>query len=200
LRVLELLREGRQWNSDEFDQELCRNLTGLLTPERRFVLACLESYAQEEQGVWRLRPEDESETRSQDRGEVETYLVELGQRLGYEVRQGQEVVWAETSGDPSYRFEVFETAALGDLWRARSGSGSQIVSRVAVIPGGRSALVAEKARREARLKDWLAGGGRLLKYRHVRRLAAESTLSRENFQERLNLDPPEHQDPQLPLL
>jgi hypothetical protein len=39
-----------------------------------------------------------------------------------------------------------------------------------------------------------------MKYRHVRRLAAETTLTVENLAERLAIDPPEHQDPQLPLL
>jgi hypothetical protein len=39
-----------------------------------------------------------------------------------------------------------------------------------------------------------------VKFRHVRRLAAETTLTRDNLDERLALDPIDESDPQLPLL
>jgi hypothetical protein len=55
-------------------------------------------------------------------------------------------------------------------------------------------------RRDPTLRDWLARAGRVVKFRHIRRLGAETTLRRENLAERLAIDPPEHRDPQLPLL
>jgi hypothetical protein len=61
-------------------------------------------------------------------------------------------------------------------------------------------LVAEKARRDPRLKAWLESDVRVVKYRHVRRLAADTTLRRENLAERIALDPMDEMDPQLPLL
>ena len=69
-----------------------------------------------------------------------------------------------------------------------------------VLPGGRGPLVAEKARRDPRLRAWLQAGLHLVKFRHVRRLAAETTLTRDNLDERLALDPIHESDPQLPLL
>jgi len=69
-----------------------------------------------------------------------------------------------------------------------------------VIPGGRAALLAEKARRDPRLAERLRSGLRILKYRHIRRLAEETTLTRGNLIERMGVDPPENEDPQLPLL
>jgi hypothetical protein len=69
-----------------------------------------------------------------------------------------------------------------------------------VIPGGRAALFEEKARRDPRLAERLRTGLRILKFRHVRRLAGDTTLTQDNLVERLAVDPPEHEDPQLPLL
>ncbi len=40
----------------------------------------------------------------------------------------------------------------------------------------------------------------VVKFRHIRRLLSDTTLTQENLPERLRLDPPEHQEPQLPLL
>jgi len=69
-----------------------------------------------------------------------------------------------------------------------------------VLPGGRAGLIAEKSRRDPRLRDWLESGVRVIKFRHVRRLATEQALTREQLVSRLAIDPPERQDPQLPLL
>jgi hypothetical protein len=69
-----------------------------------------------------------------------------------------------------------------------------------VLPGGRSTIVLEKARRDQRIGDWLRSGPKVIKYRHVRRLEAETTLHRDNLEQRLAIDPPDQHDPQLPLL
>jgi hypothetical protein len=69
-----------------------------------------------------------------------------------------------------------------------------------VLPGGRAALVAEMMRRDPTLRDWLGRAGRVVKFRHIRRLGSETTLRADNLAERLAIDPPEHRDPQLPLL
>jgi hypothetical protein len=60
--------------------------------------------------------------------------------------------------------------------------------------------VAEKSRRDPLLQSWLESAPRVIKFRHVRRLAEDTTLERGNLLERLVLDPPGHEDPQLPLL
>jgi hypothetical protein len=53
---------------------------------------------------------------------------------------------------------------------------------------------------DPRLRAWLQAGLRMVKFRHIRRLAAETTLSLDNLDERLALDPIDEADPQLPLL
>lgn len=102
-----------------------------------------------------------------------------------------------------FLFWVDETARLGVAMRRQLASRDSPEKRLieaVVIPGGRAALVAEKARRDPLLQAWLEATPRVIKFRHVRRLAEDTTLDRDNLLERLVLDPPGREDPQLPLL
>ncbi len=195
--VLEALRATALVEEIEVEARVCAALPGLLTPDRRLIQACLRSYAEQEPGTrrWRLRSEDEAKARQQDCQEVRDLLIGMGERLGYAVEAGERVVWKGASGRPVYAFRVDEMAAVGELLKDAGA-----LNLIHVLPGGRASLIAEMARRDPRLRDWLAARGRVLKFRHVRRLAVETTLRPDNLAERLALDPPEHRDPQLPLL
>ncbi|MFQ5943415.1 MAG: hypothetical protein ACE5JF_07670 [Anaerolineales bacterium] len=198
--VLYELRSVDSISDVEIDTRLCEQLPGLLTPDRRLVLAALRSYAQidPEDRLWRLRPEDQPEARAADVEEILALLIALGTQLGYSVSGTDEIEWRDESRGSSLQFRVDETAKLGSVIRGHARSQAEI--EAIVIPGGRSALVAEKARRDLRLQSWLDSGLHIIKYRHVRRLSEDTTLTRENLFERLALDPPGQEDPQLPLL
>ena len=163
-------------------------------------MAAIRSYAEfdSEDKVWRLRPEDQPEARKADVEQMLRLLGNLGARLGYQVSGTDEIEWRDDVHESSLLFRVNETAKFGSVMRRRSGSAARV--EVIVIPGGRGALVAEKARRDLRLQSWLESGLRIIKFRHVRRLSEDTTLTRENLMERLALDPPGQEDPQLPLL
>jgi hypothetical protein len=197
--VLSKLRQDQPATAAEVDAWVCERLTGLRTPDRRWVLACLRSYAQadESSGRWTLRPEDRPEPRAQDCHEIRRLLVDLGVRLGYFASEdealGIEWINPDGPGRPAFSFQVCETSPPSALL----ASG---VPLTFVIPGGRAALLSEKARRDLRLRYAVEDGTRVLKFRHVRRLAQEFTLRRESLPERLALDPLSDQDPQLPLL
>jgi len=200
--VLETLRSHPGIHTTEVEARLCDAYRGLRTPDRKLVLACLASYALEDPtGCWRIRPEDEAEARLSDIAEIRAMLEALGDRLGYRVSAGEgpigpwnaTVVWEE-AGRPAFHYHVQGTAALEAALAAPGGE------HVIVLPGGRAPLVAEKERRDPRLRAWLAAGGRIVKFRHIRRLATEASLHAESLPERLGIDPPEHKDPQLPLL
>jgi hypothetical protein len=194
--VLEMLRADPGISTTEVEVRLCDALRGLRTPDRRLVLACLASYAVEDPpGHWQVRPEDEAGARLQDTDEIRAILQELGARLGYQVTSGDVTVVWEESGRQAFHYHVQGTAELEAVL-----GGPAEGERVIVLPGGRALLVAEKERRDPRLRAWLASGGRIVKFRHVRRLAAEPSLHARNLSDRLGLDPPEHRDPQLPLL
>ncbi|HLC01680.1 MAG TPA: hypothetical protein VJK02_01460 [Anaerolineales bacterium] len=194
--VLEVLLQGREFSALEVDRRVCDALTGLLTPDRRLVYACLRSYAVQsaDSGLWRLRAEDAPTQRTTDLLEIHDLLVDLGSRLGFDVQDKEHVEWCDANGRPRYAFNLIATGSP-----AKAG-GEAPVGYCLVIPGGRASLLAEKARRNPILRRWLDDGVRVIKFRHVRRLAAETTLTQVNFEERLAIDPPEHHDPQMPLL
>ena len=195
--VAGVLREAEGLSEVQVDRRVCAALPGIETPDRRLVQACLRSYAEYEQatGLWRLREEDRAEARAADAAEIRDLLRDLGARLGFVVQGGEPITWSDAGGSQAYTFSVREQAALGD--RARAAQAGPVTF---VLPGGRAALVAEMMRRDPTLRDWLAQAGRVVKFRHIRRLGAETTLRADNLAERLAIDPPEHRDPQLPLL
>ncbi|MCZ6529916.1 MAG: hypothetical protein O6949_06240 [Chloroflexi bacterium] len=198
--VLTELRSVDGITAVEMDTHLCLQLPGVLTPDRGLVMAALRSYAQldPEDKLWRLRSEDQPEARKADVEEMLTLLGSLGAQLGYEVSGTDWIEWRDDSQESSLSFRVDETAILGSAMRGHAHSSAEI--EAIVIPGGRGALVAEKARRDPRIQSWLESGLHIIKYRHVRRLSEDTTLNRENLFERLALDPPGQEDPQLPLL
>jgi hypothetical protein len=123
-------------------------------------------------------------------------LTELGRRLDYAVTGRDPVLWKDSTKGDELRFRVSENASVGS---ALNEADARQVDAI-VIPGGRGALVAEKARRNPLLQAWLETSPWVIKYRHIRRLFEDTTLDRNNLHERLTLDPPGHEDPQLPLL
>lgn len=192
--VLEILRSQPRIGFTDLEVRVCGELRGLKTPDRRLVLACLASYAvQEDDGLWELREEDQAEVRASDIGQIRETLRSLGKKLGFRVSGEQFVTWGNATG-LELHFRVQDTASLGGY--LRGGPAREVV----MLPGGRAALVAERLRRDPRLRVWLSGGGRIVKFRHIRRLASDPSLTAENLPDRLGIDPPEHEDPQLPLL
>jgi hypothetical protein len=180
----------------EIETRLCAAFRGAQTPDRRLIAMCLGSYAAEgPPGRWTLRAEDSLTARRSDLSQVRAQLESLGSNLGYRIRSTGFIEWADPDGEVRFVFQVQDTAAIGEALAAGTAP-----PRVVALPGGRAALVAEKERRDPRLKAWLEAGGRFVKFRHIRRLAAESTLQTDTFETRLGIDPPEHADPQLPLL
>lgn len=196
-RVLESLRKEGWIFAYELDKQICKQFPGLLTPDRRLIATCLRSYAEgpDTDGRWRLRAEDYAAARQDDCDEIRRLLVNLGSQLEFEVSEGEMINWLGDDGEVAYAFRIMETAVWAGVLQSDAVEGITYV-----IPGGRAELVAEKARRDPRLQDWLQDGPPVIKFRLVRRLIAETTLTRENLRERLAIDPPEHQDPQLPLL
>jgi hypothetical protein len=193
--VLEGLRARPSSTLLEIEVAVCERLRGLLSPDRRLVLACLESYAVEgPPGSWTLRPEDEAVRREVDLREIRSLLAGLGERLGYQVDARDGVTWEER-GRLAFQFHIQETAALAALLEASPPS-----AQVVVLPGGRASLAAEKERRDLRFRVWQSQGGRIVKFRHVRRLAEEASVHAGNFADRLGIDPAAREDPQLPLL
>jgi hypothetical protein len=196
LAVLQLLQDSHGMKQTEIFEQIYRQFSGFLIPDQRFLKNCVRSYAilDPQEGNWKLREEDRPEIRSEDRKEISGLLVGIGTRMGFRVLDEEDQSWCDEAGQVQYRFRIQNTAELGNALREETPSLTY------VLPGGRASLVMAKVRRDPRLGEWLKSGPRILKFRHVRRLAGETTLSRENLVQRFTIDPPEHHDPQLPLL
>jgi hypothetical protein len=193
-KVIAILRREGVLTGLEIDREVCREFPGLMTPDHGYLKACLDSYGvEDEPGCWSLREEDRSEARGQDMAEIRRALQDLGRRLEYAVAGQDPVQWLE-AGQTVQSFWVLDTAILAEA------PVTDEQSIAFVLPGGRASLLAEKARRDPRLQQDLSSGLVVIKFRHIRRLEGDSNLTREALWERLTIDPPEHQDPQLPLL
>jgi hypothetical protein len=116
-------------------------------------------------------------------------LHRLGERLGFEVGQGQgwDVQWQE-EGRAAYLFALTSTAGLGRYLL----TGPPVLGHARpclVFPGGRAELVAHKLQRDPRLaRVTQEQGWQFIKFRHLRRLIAED-LDRRSFETVLGLDP-----------
>jgi hypothetical protein len=161
---------------------------GPATPGRGLVLACLNACGRRlEAGVWQLRPEDAPAARAADQAAILAHLRALGVRHGYEVDDANPQAWREHS-QPVYVFEVLTSASISAYVLGRPPTAAR--RRFLVLPGGRAGLAEFKLRRDPRLRPALATGHwSIVKYRHVRRMAADAQLTRATLEPALGGDP-----------
>jgi hypothetical protein len=170
----------------EIEDHLYPQFRGLLTPSKGMIYAVLDSYAQREEAMWRLRAEDVAATRRRELITITAMLEAIGRRLNYVTRRiGENYVWEMESGEVSRVFYVLASALIG---RAIEETPYPPQKTIIVIPGGRAGLIQYKAARDpalaARLKPY-----RLVKYRLLRALLEVPVLTRETFEEQIASDP-----------
>ncbi|MQC26935.1 MAG: hypothetical protein DWG76_05755 [Chloroflexi bacterium] len=181
---------------EAIDQAMCSVFPGLLTPPSALLTTTLQSYADEVEGVWRIRPDDQPKARREDLREMKRLLLELGAQLGYEVDQGTSIQWGQAK-EPRYSFYPIASGLVGDLLLGpRDPQGQSFI----LLPGGRAQLVLAKLARDPRLSHAAKSGWGFLKFRHLRRLAENHSLTASSFDEILDLDPLSEDQAQAPLL
>jgi len=185
--------------SERLDAMVCTLFPGMLTPEARLLRACLRSYAKEDPStqLWSLREEDQTERRVEELETVRSSLGMLGNRLGYTVTGVNPLEWRDSRDEVRYRYGVLTSCAFSHfLLDPRLDPQASWI----VLPGGRSSLVEYKMRRNWLIRHAVENGWRFLKFRHVRRLLADTMLSRETIDQRLGLDPLGKVDSQISFL
>ncbi|MEW6093816.1 MAG: hypothetical protein AB1531_07630, partial [Chloroflexota bacterium] len=174
----------------DLETALNAEFPGLLTPSLGLLRAILTSYAVEINGCWTLRPEDSPSARHADLDSAAQALTDLAPRLGFTVTGEQKpwrsLRWLE-SGKTVYTFHILASAVTGKILRLAPG-GQPSERNVLVLPGGRAGLLAYKLDRDPGLRA-RAEGWRVLKYRHLRRVAAITDLTHERWEKELNGDP-----------
>jgi hypothetical protein len=230
IELVRRLQRWQVCSLDEMDLDLCTEFASLLTPELELIQACLDSYAERlmdqaseapsEVTVWKLRPQDSPQARRADLAVMQALLENIGLRLGYQVAslpapasgdggpQRSPLVWQEPDGGLAYRFYLLASAVLGNLvFPAHvprrfdlEGAPQRLARDLIVVPGGRAGLIGYKLGRDPRLQAAIETGWRFLKFRHLRWLAENENLDRQNLDEQLDLDPLSNRDPQMQLL
>jgi hypothetical protein len=208
MEVVRTLQKNPGISAGEMDEALCAVFTGLFTPSQELIQVCLASYGVEHPAgsrLWQLRPEDVPSTRRADLESMKSLLFMTGTRLGYQVElseteDGRSILkWIEPGGQAAGAFFVIASAMLGSIVFSQSGDDIP-ARRTIILPGGRARLVEYKLNHDPRLRSALQESWRLIKFRHLRRLADDMSLRRENLDQLLDLDPLANRDPQLPLL
>ncbi|MEX2144165.1 MAG: hypothetical protein WD740_06180, partial [Anaerolineales bacterium] len=194
--VRHLLRRPNR-SLEDIDKTLCEVFPGLLTPAPSLILSALQSYGEEQASRWHIAPSDQPSTRRKDLREMRAALGGLGQHLGYQVVEDGNVEWRGTDGRVELTFYPLASAVLGDLLLS---AGTPPAQSLVVLPGRRASLALTKIEGDPRLKQAQEDGWRFIKYRHVRRLAENLSLTRESFNELIELDPLTTDAMQAPLL
>jgi hypothetical protein len=204
MAIVRILTQRTSLRRPDLSVRLAQEFPGLETPTDELVEAVLDSYAlidPVDPDVLRLQPADDPRRRRADLDETHSILNQLGRQLGFEVQPGsfptQPMLWTTPgNGQPSYVFYGLASAVIG---RPVLTAPYPPEACVILHPGGRSGLIAAKIQHDFRYSEAIGKGWRFVKYRHIRRLSADSDLTAQTFAVRLNLDPLERTDPQLQL-
>ena len=178
--------------------------------------------------LWRLQSVDYPRNRMKNLEEMVKLLEMIGKRLGFLIERiaisdfietSEEnysnplsfkplLIWKDHNENICYTYLVIATGLIGkiiDIFKRSAiasniGGESALIQKIIVIPGSRASLVRYKMRNDPRLKQEIEAGWQFLKFRHLRRLAEATILTKDNLQSQLTLDPIASTDPQIPLL
>lgn len=208
----------------EIDRYICAEFPGLLTPSSELIDTILESYGQQT-GVdrrWQVRIEDRPRGRRTDLDAIRQTLVQIGVQLGYSIEGENPQLWIDDYGEnrssgqdrtarddrprgkdqtigklANYAFYLIASAAIGEIVQ---NNPYRPEKSIIVLPGSRAGLLLYKLKRDAHLSQMVMSGWRFLKFRHVYRLFKDQSLSRQNLDENLGLDPLQDVTGQMRLL
>ena len=192
-----LLRDERLTYS-EIDQRLCHIFPGFLTPPRDLLDTLLNSYGFLEEGVWTIKSQDAIAARRKDLKDIRLLISEMGTELGYQIVENKHIAWEDQSGKGIAQFHLMASAIVNES--ITSGSKQTSLHKIIVLPGSRSKLLMKKIARDPKLEQALGDDWTLVKFRHIRRLAQNESLTPTSFSELLDLDPLSEDQIQAPLL
>ena len=177
----------------EIEQDLYPRLPGLLTPSQGMIYAVLSSYANKENGAWKLRPEDLASARRSELYQTGRLIETIGRRLGYSTRKQDKIYLWEQNDAVERTFTILASALIG---RALAETPYPLRQTVIVIPGGRAALAVYKTQRDPSLAARIKAV-QVVKYRLLRTLAELPVLTQEMFEEQIAGDPLEKSKSQM---
>ena len=173
---------------DQIESAINQEFPGLYTPQIGIVNNILESYATRSNSGWLLRPDDSPKARRKDLRAIAGLLENLGKQLGYQVStsksQDQPILWLE-EGLVVHTYHVIASAVIGELLIQEAPPKGVCCI---VLPGGRAGLLSYKLERDPALKQF-ATNWQFIKYRQIRALAEDKTLTRQDWMNKMGADP-----------
>ena len=186
---------------DDLYRALSENFCGLFTPSPEWVRLCLDSYClpiPDSPEIWRLNPTETIANRQRDIAEISELIHQTGRRIGFSSRSGQPLLWSNQSGEAQYSFYCFASSIISRYVQQPQPVPPERC--VLVLPGSRSRLLEYKLQHNPYLAEKVAAGWRIVKFRHIRRLAKRNDLTRAIWDNLINSDPPTWEQPlQLPI-
>ncbi len=182
----------------EIDESLCKIFPGLLTPPSDLIDALLRSYAVFNNDGWTIKADDQARSRRNDLAALRAVLSHLGKRLSYKSQGARNITWIGKDGKEEFHFHVIASGIISEIIFSKAHNRS--TRKAIVVPGSRSQLILKKIARDPRLQQALAENWQIVKFRHIRRLAENESLTKESFLELLDLDPLSEDHLQAPLL
>lgn len=180
------------------DAALCAIFPGPLTPPADLLRACLESYGEpvapeaeppQAAGLWRMRQSESAAARRADLNEMRSAIEAVGRMLGFATVEQSGVLAWEQGGTEQWWFFRMASSILSRYVLAAPPSPPRPLERcVLVLPGSRARLLAVKLRRDPRMTEVVAGW-RFLKFRQLRAIAGEESLSLAAWEALLDEDP-----------
>ncbi len=195
--LVRILRRQPEISQSTLEDELCSRFTGLLTPPHDLLLICLQSYAQLKTGEpprWVLQEQEAGTLRTRHVQSAHQYLLEMGKRFGYacaapsdpqsEGRAPQQLIWYQDQ-QPVWYFAFMASSIISRcVYRPLPAANNVIV-----LPGGRANLLSFKIKRDPQLAE-AARSWHFLKFRHLRQLYQQTSLTLTQFHALLDADPP----------
>ncbi len=189
MAAIQFLQQSPVCTQRELEASLNVEFPGLFTPSLGLVKEILASYATETDGQWHLRPEDSASSRHADLEAASRALETLATQLKYMLIRSDGphrlLLWQE-KGKTVYAFYLLTSAVIGRILRENLYPAER---SLLVVPGGRANLLTCKLRRDPQLDQIWQAGWRVLKFRHLRHLAASASLTRESLPGELGSDP-----------
>lgn len=200
IEVYQLMTERTQNNLQKIDQSICDIFPGLSTPDFELITTCVKSYCDKEslaQGEVSLRGQDEPRRRTLELASIRLSLCDLGINLGFSPKGDNPIIWEDTNNNIRLVFYVSSSAGIG---RIIFTSPYPPDKSIIVLPGARANLVLYKLHNNPYLEKEAENAWRFLKFRHLRHLIESPTISRDNLDSLLALDPFTESPAQMRLL
>ncbi|NIN68772.1 MAG: hypothetical protein GTO63_29615 [Anaerolineae bacterium] len=221
--VYQILTDRRDCSHEGLCDDVYSRFPGIFTPPPGLVQACIDSYAQRDDASDKcnLRPEEEATSLAEERVEGLKLLMQVGQRLGYQVSlskrrvpqlstgtdpisrvrlpRGLDVSWdSEWAGLHTFAFK--QTTRFGDIL-SHGGQDHSESHRYILIADRRLDLLRFRIESEFLLRRALnEGEWQFIKLKHLRDLGTKKHLDRPDLDQIIGLEPLiERPEAQLPL-